>query len=291
MDSVVLVAIVFKFALYVSVLFATGTVFYDLLFENSVARQYFIPQRIIGLLAIVAMLSTLIVYALRAASLTGEWGSMIDPEMLGILWQTPIRTALIFRVIGLTIILLGLLSLSGGFGKIFLMIGSVVLLASFSQIGHITTISHFSFISTIFLLVHLVGVSLWVGILLPLYRLSVHPSLIAITADIAHKFGRLAMFFVPILLIAGSWLAYQLVGSLDDLLNTRYGQVLLLKVVLVTGLLGLAAVNKLRFVPALTAGDVATLKRLTVSVRVEIISILAIFITTSILTSVLTPPQ
>jgi putative copper resistance protein D len=288
MDIFALAAIVFKFALYSSVMFSTGAVFYFVLFEKGDARLHFSPQRMITFFASIAMLSILIVYALSAANLTGEWGSMIDPEMLGILWQTPVGTALIFHVIGLVIIFLGLLS--GSFGKVVLIIGSVITLASFSQVGHITTISDFSFTPTVLLLIHLVGVSLWVGILLPLYRLSNYPNLITTTASIAHQFGQLAVFFVPILLIAGGCLAYELVGSLDNLLNTRYGQVLLLKLALVTCLLGLAAINKLWFVPALKAGDITALSQLKALVRVEIILILTILMVTAVLTGVLSLP-
>ncbi|MCY3674623.1 MAG: CopD family protein, partial [Rhodobacteraceae bacterium] len=75
------------------------------------------------------------------------------------------------------------------------------------------------------------------------------------------------------------------------LFTTGYGQTLLVKVVIVTSLLGLAAINKLRFVPALQAGDVEAQKHLKFSVLVEIILVFCILAATAVLTSVQTLPE
>lgn len=288
MDIFALFSISVKFTLYVGVFFSAGTVFYIVLFEKSEARPAFSPQKFIHRFITLAMLSTLAVYALRAASLTGEWSGMVDPEIWGLLWQTPIQTAFVLRIIGVILIALG--ACISSIGKPFSVTGSIIMLASFGQVGHIITLSDLNIIATILLLIHLIGISLWAGILFPLYRLTTHPNLIITTANVAYRFGLFASFFVPLLLMAGGWLVYQLVGSLDNLLSTGYGQVLLCKMILVTGLLGLAAVNKLRLAPALKAGDVTQLNPLRASISVEIMLMLAILMATAILTSVLALP-
>ena len=76
-----------------------------------------------------------------------------------------------------------------------------------------------------------------------------------------------------------------LTNNLQNLFFTGYGQTLLAKIVLVVALLGLAAANKLRFVPALLAEDIAALNHL------MIILVVLVLLLTAILTSILTLPE
>jgi putative copper resistance protein D len=78
---------------------------------------------------------------------------------------------------------------------------------------------------------------------------------------------------------------------LSALLGGGYGQALLLKVLFVAGLLALAAANKLRFIPQMMMGDRAAAGRLAKSVSIEWIVIVAVLLTTAVLTSVLTLPS
>ncbi len=273
--------------LYIGALFASGTVIYLILFDTIKARSSFNGRRMTGLFALIGLISALTSYALAGAKLTGDIAGAFDPEMLGILWQTPVGTALLLRVLGFSFIIIGLFS--GKMSKNLMAIGCLVVLGSFVQTGHVADIPNF--LLQILLLIHLIGIASWVGVLFPLYRLSADSAQIATTAEIAHRFGRLAVLFVPILLFAGGWLAYRLVNSLTNLFTTGYGQTLLIKVVIVTGLLGLAAANKLRFTPALRAGDSASLKNLKYSVLAEIMLVIFILSITAVLTSVLTLPE
>lgn len=287
MDLLSLFSIISKLMLYIGALFASGTIIYLIVFETNKAKSSFNGRPITGLFAIVGLISALTSYALAAARLTGEVAGAVDPEMLGILWQTPVGTALLLRALGFFLIIVGLFS--GKVSKSLIAIGCLVVLGSFTQIGHVADIPNFLFQAL--LLTHLMGIAIWVGILLPLYRLSSDPAQITTTEEIADRFGRLAVIFVPILLIAGGWLAYQLVNSLTNLFTTGYGQTLLIKIVIVAGLLGLAAANKLRFVPALRAGDSAALKHLKYSVLAEIMLVIFVLSITAVLTSVLTLPE
>ena len=287
MDILSLFAIIAKLTLYIGSLFASGTVFYLIFFEENKVQSFFNGRRINYLFANIGLVSALTGYALEAARLTGEIVSAFDPEMLGILWQTPAGTALLLRVLGFSLILFG--SFSNRLSLSTAAIGSLLVLGSFTQIGHVA--GGPGFFLQILLFIHLIGITLWVGILLPLYRLCLNPLQIATTAAIAYRFGRLAVVFVPILLIAGGWLAFQMVNSLENLFTTRYGQTLLIKVGIVTGLLGLGAANKLRFVPALKTGDPYALKHLQYSVLVEIMLVIFILSITAVLSSVLFLPE
>lgn len=286
MDIWVLLSIITKFALYAGVLFAVGTVFYTVLFETRETKLNVSTQHVTGICAAIGLVSTVADYCIQAVNLTGEAASMFDPEILGILWQTPIGTVFVMRFIGLMLILSGLFF--DIFGKSLTAIGCIICLVSFTQIGHTTNVSNIAL--QVALLVHLIGIALWVGILLPLYQLSSDTTHIATTRKIAYRFGKVAMIFVPILLVAGGWLAFVFVGSFENVLFTGYGQTLFVKIGLVVGLLGFAITNKLRFVPALNAGHVTALKQLNRSVRFEITLVVLILAVTSILTRGLTLP-
>jgi putative copper resistance protein D len=74
------------------------------------------------------------------------------------------------------------------------------------------------------------------------------------------------------------------------LLTTGYGAALLVKILLVAGLLGLAAWNRFQIVPALQEGDLAAAMRLRRTINHEILVALAILVMSSLLTSSLTLP-
>ncbi|MEM7071745.1 MAG: CopD family protein [Pseudomonadota bacterium] len=206
--------------------------------------------------------------------------------------KTALGCESLIRLGGLCMILSALI-LTGRPKQICLIIGSIITLSAFTQIGH--TSVHEDFLTQtllqIFLLIHLIAISLWVGILLPLYRLSGDVLQIALTAQMAHHFGRIASYFVPVLLVAGGWLAFILTGSWAALLTSQYGQILLAKITFVILLLVLAAFNKLRFVPALRKGQSHTLKRFKQSLITEMILFVCILSITSILTTMLSLPD
>lgn len=287
MDCLSFFSIISKLMLYIGALFASGTVIYLIFFDTNKVRSSFNGRQMTGLFAMVGLISALTGYALVAARLTGDLAGAFDPEMLGILWPTPVGTALLLRVLGFCLIIIGLFS--ARISKRLMTVGCLVVLGSLVFIGHVADIPNF--LLQVVLLIHLIGIAIWVGVLFPLYRLSSDPTQIKTTEEIAHQFGRLAVLFVPILLIAGGWLAYQLVNSLTNLFTTAYGQTLLIKVVMVAGLLGLAATNKLRFVPALRAGDSGALKHLQYSVLAEIILVIFILSITAVLTNILSLPE
>ena len=103
LDPITLAAIITKFALYLGVLTATGTVLATRLFQldrtNGLAAAF----------ASLGLIATILAFLLRGANLTGDASGMIDPEMLGLLWATPVGTAFIARVLGLSLLILGLL--------------------------------------------------------------------------------------------------------------------------------------------------------------------------------------
>lgn len=279
-DALGLAAIVTKFALYLGVMTAAGTVMATLMFRLDRTRGLAAAFAVLGLAA------TILAFSLRGANLTGDLSGMTDPEMLSLLWTTPVGTALLLRLVGLGLLIAGLFM--GRVGAWVSVLGGVIAIWSFDHVGHVS--SRDTTLLDIALTLHLLAVALWIGILTPLKRLATSTVTFASAADVGHRFGVVATVAVPALIIVGGYMGYQLVGSLPALLDTGYGQALIIKVLLVGLLLGLAAANKLRFIPALRAGDPAAASHLSKSISVEWLVILAVLGTTAVLTTTLTLP-
>ena len=94
--------------------------------------------------------------------------------------------------------------------------------------------------------------------------------------------------------LTGMLLSLHLAGIgywLAALFSTAYAQVLLVKMALVSGVLGLAAVNKFRLVPALRVGTARATERLRRSIEIEIGIAGPIFLATSLLTTTANMPR
>lgn len=273
-------AVITKCALYLGVFTAAGTVFAAMALGFEKNRNVAISFAILGGVA------TVLSFSLSGANLTGDASGMIDPEMLSLLWTTPVGAAFAYRLAGLVLLIFGLFL--GRNGLWLSALGGVVALWSFDHVGHVP--DRGTGLLDIALTLHLIAIAFWVGILTPLKRLASEPATFAAAADVGHRFGVIASVTVPALIIAGGYMAFTLLGSFGALIGTGYGQTLLLKVVLVSGLLGLAAANKLRFIPRLRAGDPIAATQLVRSISFEWMVILAVFAVTAVLTSSLELP-
>ena len=108
---------------------------------------------------------------------------------------------------------------------------------------------------------------------------------------ISEKFGFYAIFYVAILVIVGLVFSYILVGNIEGLFSTIYGNILLLKFILVSILLSIGALNKLRLVPYLKIDYQVGKYKLKKSIEIEGIISLIILVLTSILTTSLPTPM
>ena len=106
--------------------------------------------------------------------------------------------------------------------------------------------------------VHLIAAAVWIGALLPflmiLSRTSAdrqveRPDLAARRLQAFHSVGLVAVLLLTATGLVNSWF---LVGNVRRLVDTSYGLVLLTKLVLFGAMVALAAVNRLRLVPAIT---------------------------------------
>lgn len=286
-DALAIAAILAKLLIYVGTLGAVGLVIIQLVFAEHVAplRQTLRRQTVV--LAGLALLASALGFLLGGAALTGDLAGMTDLTMLGLLWQTQPGDALLARTIGMLLVIFGVaLPRHGNWVSL---VGGLVALWSFARIGHVPSIQGAG--AKVLLLVHLLAVAFWIGVLPPLRALCRSPEQLLRAAALGHRFGQIAAVVVPVLALAGLLLAWMLLGTPRAVISTGYGRTLLIKLVLIAAILGLAARHKLRFVPAMQAGNTQAARLLARSIEIETALFLVVLTTTATLTSVLTLPM
>lgn len=282
-----LLSILAKFLLYLGVLGSAGLVLVRLAFRRETEAMH---RRICGqasALALLALAAGGVGFLLRGAAMTGDASGMTDPEMLGLLWRNPPGTRLLLLGSGLLLVLAGL-RLAGN-GLWIAGAGGLLALWSFALVGHIPDAGPLWLQAL--LVLHLAAAAFWIGILSPLRRLAGDAAELAAAAELGHRFGRIAAATVPFLIAAGIVMAWRLLGDVSALTATGYGLTLLAKIAAVAVLLGAAAHNKLRFVPAMRRGEPAAAARLRRSIAVEWLAVCAILLVTATLTTLQHPPS
>ena len=244
---------------------------------------------VLALAAAVAIGATAAQFFIQCGRLMDEgMVGMMDPDMIELVSDAPLGTSVLVRISGLTLLLLTFFSL-GVFKKVSGFIGVVMVAASFSFVGHGTGDPRWLLGSLV--TVHVLAVAFWIGALMPLYALSDSTRNIQAAGDMAHRFGQQAAFLVGLLIAAGGFLVWWLIGSFADLFGSQYGLTFLAKLTVVAGLLSLATANKFRFVPAMKSGDPAGATHLRHSIRWEALAIVAILVVTTVLTTVTQLPS
>ena len=291
MENWTLIATLNTFGLYIGILFANGAFYYRLIFETSTAQLYFSTKKTIVAFVWLAIVCVGLSYSLKAINLTGEINSAFDTELLSILWQTPIGTVFIQQLCGLVLIYCSLFF--SKIGVFFGIIGSLLTLSSFTYIGHTSGDANIWLKPLLF--VHLFAISVWMGILLPLIKLSQQIEAVKTTVEIARKFSKLASFFVPLLILCGGILSVKLVGSIDNLFNTEYGQGLLWKILTISAVLLLALFNKIKFAGerhfSHSNASHKTFKTLRISIVIESLLIAIVLFVTAIITNFFAAPN
>ena len=283
LDIWALAAIVAKAAEYAAVLLAIGGALFVATFPAAPGQAVALARRLAVLAALVALALLALRFGLRAGRISGMGlAGAGDPVMLGLIWDSPLGNAAMWRIAG-AVLILGLL-VKGALGRSASLLGAVMLALSYTLVGH--ALGDPRWVLAGLLAVHLLAVAFWVGALAPLYAATAQPG----GAALLHRFGVIASGTVAALVLVGLVFAWLMIGSVADLFGTAYGLTLLAKLGGVALLLGLAAGNKLRLVPALAAGDAAAADRLHRAIRLEGVAVALILLATATLTTVTTPP-
>lgn len=277
-------------AAYAAALVAAGTVLFSLVFSDLPDRQQGMNSVTIAIAAGSGLMLFLLQWLLQAGYLGGgNLASALDPALLGMVFEGAPGTRLRMALSGLVLVMALPLfrQRRPPFARNLSVAGVVLIVLAFTQVGHSTGEPRL-LLGTL-LGVHLLAAAFWVGSLWPLYSLAGCATDQRQAAAILARFGRIAVWAVAALVLAGTTLAAFLLGGLAPLLSTAYGQFLLIKIALVAALLLLAASNKWRLVPAFHSGDSQAPRRLRRSIALEMALVTLILLLTGALTTLSSP--
>jgi putative copper resistance protein D len=287
MDIWIIFTPILKVLLYIATFGSVGSFLFSLQFGKQLtAEQQTYCNYLTHKSNLIGAVTALLMILCGAGNLGGDLTSVIDLSLLQLAIESTSGVGYSTAFTGFAVMLIAH-SLSGNAKRFGLMIGSVAILFSatmsgHSQLGGVLTQS--------LLMVHLFGIAFWLGALLPFRWICMQPDTNNLGA-LAHRFGVLAMGYVSLLLSAGLGYAYLLLGDVSLIFTTRYGNVLLIKIVLAGALLSLAALNKFKLVPSLEITSPQAVRRFQSSVKFEIALVIVILITSSLLTTSMTLPM
>ena len=270
---------------FVALLQAGGIVLFFALGQPELPATEPTLRRIGILSALLAAIVLVAQYALEAARMSGELGGALDPALQAVVLRSAGSVTLSWRVLGLSLIVAALRR-RGAVRSIAGAIGVVILLASFTFVGHTANSAQRWVLSPV-LLAHLCVVAFWFGALVPLYLVSAHEPA-ETGARLVAQFSARALWLVPALFAAGVVLA---AGLLPDLAALRrpYGLLLLAKVTGFCALMLLATLNRWRFGPALRRGAAAAGRRFRYALPAEYALIVAVLCVTAVMTTFYSP--
>ena len=257
---------VVRTALSIALMLAAGGAFSQLFVRPAPALQPLLAR-----LAKIGMASAALVVGIQGGLLRG--GPATDLLWLST-WQLGASTT---RGVSAAVAILGLAALLVGLHRNWrplMLAGAVVAISSVALTGHTGTASP-RLLAAPMLALHATLASFWLGSLIPLlHGLERRKE----TKQLVARFSALATIAVPVLLFCGIALVFRHVASWEDLTRSRYGTVLLVKLVLVTGLLAMAAVNKWILMPRLprASSALAAMIRAELSLGMVILGVTAL---------------
>jgi copper resistance protein D len=235
-----------------------------------------------------AALATLAVLAaqvlIEPIELGGEAAALFDGVVMR-LFLTTSAAALLTRIAGAACVAWGLRPRARPPYPLALA-GSVVMIGSFLLTGHTVAQPRRLALASL-LFVHVAIVAFWFGSLRPLRQVVALESR-RVASEVLNSFSALAVWLVPVIALAGAALAALLLPDIDGLLRP-YGRLLLTKSALFALLMGLAAVNRLRLVPALAAGSGTAPASLRRSIALEYALICVVLAVTAVMSGSFSP--
>ena len=273
--------------IYLNALYSIGLILFKFHFQkyfnheiNSFCNKIIKNSAFLGLsISILAFISI-------AGNLGGDLKSIFELELIELSFETIQGKSNLYLIVGFSF-----LCLSHYFPPLvfraFNILGAILIIISFIVVGHSLSQGIFS---QFLVLIHIICISFWLGSFLPLRYMCTIKNFTNLYF-IADNFGRYAVVYIGILILTGLIFSYILLGGILPLITSTYGNVLLIKLFIVSMILIIGAINKFRIVPEIKK-DLSTGQiKLKNSINIEIISSVLVLFTTSILTTSLPTPM
>ena len=280
-----------RFLMYVSALLAAGIAFFVAFLHDQDEDRW----RLIGwarIATITAVFGAAGIILVQAALLSGRGvASVTDGSVLADVLDSRLGWSLAVLVMGLIAVHLSTDVRNLTASQALALYGGLATAGSFAIWGHSTELTPI-WLSTVADVVHAAAAAVWfggiIGLVVVLRRPTDQP--VASTARIVQRFSGAAAITVAFLAAAGLVLSWNATGgSVDSLISTTYGRLLLVKVLITGAILAVAGYNRSRLVPALVDDDdppEAGWRRLRRSVSIEAIALVLVLALTSVLVNV-----
>ncbi|WP_375383946.1 copper resistance protein CopC [uncultured Microbacterium sp.] len=253
---------------YLGLLVFSGLLFFDriVLRRREAADRGFL-RLVTAAFGVAALAAVLLVLASALRVVGGHLADVFSPStwLPGILWQ-PVAAALIITGAGLFAVLL--VRRPTGAGWVVVAAAAVAVVTPV-LVGHTQTVQPGWLVITADL-GHLLAGAFWAGGVVGLlrYLAAARPGAAGaepridpvVAARVAVRFSRFALASVVVLAVSGTIMAVLIIGSWDAVLGTGYGRTLLLKLGIVAAVVVLAAWNRTRLLPRITARPTAALQ-------------------------------
>jgi copper transport protein len=243
-------------------------------------------RRVLSIAGVVAVVAALAGIGLQGADMTGGGFWALEG------WRSGLATSLglsscVAAAGALAIVVATLLS--GGPGRATLLAaGALAAIASLPLTGHAVT-AHPAAAAKAALAAHGLAAAFWVGSLAALLAvMSVRSSSDTAAAAVLRRFSRWGALAVLTLVIAGSSFVLLQLDSLAALFGSRYGWLIVCKMVLLLALVLLAVLNRFGLLPMLERGAGSAGRRLRWSIGAEVALVVCVVGATAVL--VHTPP-
>lgn len=267
----------------VAVLQSIGAGAFAALFADVEASRTALQR--LGIAATLVAAATITVQlGLDAARMAGSLAGWRDPEMQAIAWHAG-STVWLVRVGGLLLAGLAWTLAPRRGWRALAGVAALLLAVSFGLGGHAAMRTDIPALGVL-IATHALLAGFWFGGLIPLIATTRLESATR-AARIVERFSAVATLSVPCIAAIGVAVAW-LVGVRAESLLRPYGQLLLAKAGLFTGLMVLAALNKWRLAPRL-ATDASAGARFRIVVVAEMVLIVAVLVVTAVLTTYYSP--
>ncbi len=273
--------------IYLNALYSIGLILFKFHFQKYFNQEInFFCNKIIKNSAFLGLSISILAFISIAGNLGGDLKSIFELELIELSFETIQGKSNLYLIVGFSF-----LSLSHYFPplvfKAFNILGAILIIISFVVVGHSLSQGIFS---QFLVLIHIICISFWLGSFLPLRYMCTIKNFTNLYF-IADNFGRYAVVYIGILILTGLIFSYILLGGILPLITSTYGNVLLIKLFIVSMILIIGAINKFRIVPDIKK-DLSTGQiKLKNSINIEIISSVLVLFTTSILTTSLPTPM
>jgi copper transport protein len=283
-----------RFLMYLGALLSAGLAFFlAFLHDQLPDRWKLVP--VVRAATVVGLLGSIGVIVVQAALLTGRGlGSVAESGVLRSVLGERLGWSIVVLLLGLAAVYLSTNTNRLVVAQSLALYGGLAATVSFSLWGHAVEAPS-TWLAVGADAVHTTAAALWfgglVGMAMVLRRRAPQP--VASTARILSRFSAMAAITVGVLFAAGlamTWI--ETGGSLSGLTGTTYGRLVLAKIAISLGIVAIAAFNRYRLVPSLTntsTDDAAApllWARLTRTVRVEALTLVAVLAFTAVLVNV-----